>query len=258
MPEYRIVSPFRPFKPESKEHFLLGKFDWYMALAMLAASAKYCGGAEVVVLTDHKTAISNLPTFRYSPRCNRLMPWILDVTLSYLESDDFDRDTWFISPDMMVMKPLGGTIPNGVDLMLLTHTEPLPIINHTQFWRHSAKKNLIKFYRQCFKRALELDEEQLCWGADTEPLVHYLSPVPLAGGAVHQHGLNISFVPRRDVTFRVNERLLRKDIIDWRTASASIAEFTYGRKRLMRDYFQRAFAREIAFAGQIEGYYEKY
>lgn len=253
MSEFRIVSPFRPFKPESEEHINLGPFDWLRAMNMLKISAQYCAHTEVVVLTDEKSHIG-LPAFRYKPRCNRLMPWILDVSLAYLESEEFDRDTWFISPDMMVMKELDNIVPAHADLMLLSHNEHLPIINHTQFWRHKAKKKLIKFFRQCYERSLKLSEDHLRWGADTEPFINFLDPVPLDGGSKKYQGLNIHFLPRASIALRVNERVLNKGSGHWQSFPVPIAEFTYGRKKHMDCFFERSFYKEMLFARQARAF----
>ena len=245
----RVVSPYRPFKPESESHIELGAFDWLGALAMLRASASYCGKAEVIALTDEKTKMKS-PAFRYVPRCHRLMTWILDVSLAYIESDDFDRDTWFISPDMLLLKPLP-RMPAAVDLMVLAHNEHLPIINHTQFWSYKAKDKLSDFFRMCLKRAEGLCEDQLRWGADTEPFINYLSPVPMDGGVEERCGLQVSFRPRREITFRVGPGALRK-FTDWRDAPAPIAEFTYRRKANMAEYFKEIFSKDADFINRVE------
>jgi hypothetical protein len=81
----RVVTPFRPFEPESREHLELGPFDWIGAIGMLRASVERSCHCETVAVTDVDTTLPG-PTFQYATTHRRLMLWILDVSLRYLES----------------------------------------------------------------------------------------------------------------------------------------------------------------------------
>ena len=53
----RVVSPYRPFVPESGSHQALGPFDWVGALGMLRTSVRVACGCETYALTDVDTTL---------------------------------------------------------------------------------------------------------------------------------------------------------------------------------------------------------
>jgi hypothetical protein len=71
----RVVSPYRPFVPESQAHQLLGEFDWVAALRMLRVSVTKAMGCDTVAITDVDTDLPG-PTFHYETKERRLMLWI--------------------------------------------------------------------------------------------------------------------------------------------------------------------------------------
>lgn len=174
----RVVSAYRPFPPESAAHRRLGPFDWPAAIRTLRASVARSCGCETVAITDRDTALDG-PTLQYATTERRLMLWILDVSLAYLASDDFDRDTIFVSPDSLVLQDLRPYF--GADATVLIRSadryQRRPILNAVQWWRVAAKDALVAFYRQALDLALTLPEGLVVWGADSEPLRQLLDPI---------------------------------------------------------------------------------
>jgi hypothetical protein len=60
----KIVSPFRPFPPESSAHRKLGPFDWVGALQMLGTSARASCDCATFALTDVDTDLP-VPAYQY-------------------------------------------------------------------------------------------------------------------------------------------------------------------------------------------------
>lgn len=178
----RIVTAYRPFRPESDVHQALGGgFDWVAALKMLSASARQASDLRVWALTDETTELP-IPAFRYRSSETRLMLWILDVWIAYLDSPDFNDDTILLSPDMLVIDDLRRHV-QPADLGILVRTSekftdsPMPILNGVQFWRCAAKAKLAAFYRAVYARAATLPETLIRWGADTQATVELLAPI---------------------------------------------------------------------------------
>lgn len=190
----RIVTAYRPFRPESDVHQALGGgFNWIAALEMLSASALRASDLRVWALTDETTALP-IPAFRYRSNETRLMLWILDVWIAYLESADFDEDTVLLSPDMLVLDDLRRHV-QPADLGILVRTgekfagSTMPILNGVQFWRRAAKDRLAAFYRAVSARAAALPERFIRWGADTQATVELLEPIHV--GYSYRLGLKV-------------------------------------------------------------------
>lgn len=218
----KVVSPYRPFAPESPAHLRLGPFDWIGALEMLRVSVRRTCACETFAITDVDTALS-VPNYQYVTTERRLMLWILDVSLRYLQSDDFDQDTVLVSPDTLIRGDLGRWF-TGSDLGVLTRQTPKfvhkPILNGVQWWAHHGKARLIAFYTDALDLAKTLPEALLRWGADTEPFVRLLEPIQF--GAVYRKDLRVQFID--------SSRLRPQVIVD----------FKGQRKREMAAYFERA------------------
>ncbi|MGE0362802.1 MAG: hypothetical protein AB7R67_18965 [Vicinamibacterales bacterium] len=237
----RIVTPYRPFAPESQSHLRLGDFDWHDALWTLAESAKRASGANVVQITDVDTPAGPIASLRYATTHRRLMLWILDISLAYLQSDDFDRDTVMLSPDALVFGDL--TPGFRADLGVIVRTTPKfqasgrPLLNGAQWWRVAAKARLVAFYREVLALAETLPDDRKTWGADTDPLVALLTPV--TAGLSERAGLAVYGHP--EGTLFSSLRQSDADAIDAgrqpAPPAAPIVDFKYLRKRHLRRYF---------------------
>lgn len=233
-----VVSPYRPFPAESREHQALGSFDWVDALRMLAASVELSCGCATHALTDEDTDLG-VPAFAFATHERRLMLWILEVSLRYLESARFTEDTVFVSPDTLVFGDLAPYFAG--DLTVVVRPEPKyearPIINSVQWWPKAAQARLVRFYTQALAIAQTLPESMLAWGADSEPLRQLLSP--LVVGRSHRAGLDARLVPMNEVMISLPRATM--DVLDAGLAPAPptvpILDFRFTRKRYLRRYF---------------------
>jgi len=232
--DLRVVSPYRAQQPESGAHQRLGPFDWVQALQMLRASVARACQCETVALTDLTTDVGTGPSLRYATHEPRLMLWILDVSVRYLESVDFDRDTILISPDTLVGRDLRPYF--GGDLSLLVRT-PLkyrrkPLLNAVQWWPVASKARLCAFYAEALARARTLPANLLRWGADSEAIAQLIAPVgrgfqPRAGLCVRMLEASTVMLPSY-----LHVASLR--------APAPIVDFKGLQKQEMAAYFRRA------------------
>lgn len=227
-----IVSPYRPFPSESSSHRKLGRFDWVGALRMLDASAARFG-YPVSVITDIDSPMP-MSSLSYQTHERRLMLWILEVSLAYLDSDDFTQDTVMMSPDTLILKPLEEFFAG--DLTVLSRPSAKhasrphhPIINAVQWWPVRSKDRLIGFYRQVLNLAKTLPENVIEWGADTAALVQLLSPMTI--GLCERAGLQVSMLDA--------SRILTGSGTN---GSASIAHFKYLAKARMETVFTQLVA----------------
>lgn len=247
----RVVSAFRPFAPESIAHLRLGAFDWPAALQMSqqCVEAVY-GRGNWFAITDRDTELP-VPALRYHTTHRRLMLWIVEVCLRYLESDDFDQDTLMLSPDVLLFHDVSKFF--RADLGVVVRLNPKyqaagrPILNSCQMWGHAGKARLVAFYRRALAIAEGLCEDSIRWGADTEPLVEMLSPVTKEG--MHQRsGLSVSFIDEH----RVMEPLTRVEMVQLasgdfqRTSPLAMTDFKYGRKHSMSAYFDATIGKRVA------------
>lgn len=245
----KIVTPFRPFEPESIEHLRLGPFDWIGAIQMLRVSAaKFCQ-CETFVITDADHDVDG-PAHYFETTERRLMLWILDVSLRYLDSEHFDQDTVMVSPDILVFGDLRPYFVSDLGLVVRTSEKfkgtDRTVLNGVQWWRHASKKRLVSFFRRAMAIARDLPEARIVWGADTDPLIHLTAP--LIGG---------QRVTRSGLTFFGHERLMESlsssamNAIDrgasLQMPSFPLLDFKYHRKRYMRQVFN-ALVRSAAAA----------
>lgn len=242
----KIVSPFRPFPPESDAHRRLGAFDWLTALSMLRDSARTTCGCDTFAITDVDTDLP-VPSHRYETTHRRLMLWILEVSALYLESDDFDQDTVMLSPDVLVFGDLRRWF--SADLGVVVRLEPKfeirPILNCAQWWRHDAKSSLARFYRDALAIAETLPDGDIVWGADTIPLTQLLAP--LSERVVYRHGLSVRCIPHTDVLFQVTSAVVTAmDRCQYPIPDRPIVDFKYLAKRRMRNFFEASFSRRVA------------
>jgi len=229
----KIVSPFRPFAPEKSSHRLMEGFDWEYALRMLDYSARTATGVGIHVLTDRGFTTS-LPTYRYRTESTRLMLWILEVTLLFLTSADFDEDTVFVSPDMLILRPLDVWF-GDYDLGLLYRDQKpfsiRPILNGVQFFRPRHKERLVEFYGYVLRLARTMPEKYIHWGADTKPFVWLLEPCQL--GPVQRWGITTEFLPAGRILRFLGKNWEYKDV----SKRPFVMDFKSIRKSLMERYF---------------------
>lgn len=240
----RIVSPYRPFAPESDEHQMLGAFDWVGALQMLGVSAERTCGLKTVALTDVDTDLP-VPSFQYVTRHRRLMLWILDVTLRYLDSDDFDQDTILVSPDSLICGDVGYWFAPKADLSLLVRNVKFqevdrPILNSVQWFRVASRRKLVTFYQRALAIAETLPDATIRWGADSEPLRQLLEP--LAHGIQKRSGMIIDCIPAPWVLESVSQsRLVQVAEGTWVPPTRAVLDFKATRKHAMATCFDLAF-----------------
>jgi hypothetical protein len=170
------------------------------------------------------------------------MPWIIEVALRYLESDAFDQDTVFISPDTLALKDLRfGFV---ADLGVIVRTKEKfaarkPILNSVQWWAHAAKDRLAVFYRQALAIVETLEEGDLRWGGDTVPLVQLLEPVTV--GLSERSGLSVHGWVRASTLATISSAdMYRMD--EGRAPMPTLCplvDFKYLRKHYMPKYFDR-------------------
>lgn len=248
----RVVAPFRPFPPESDLHKATMDFDWIDAIRMLQASVEHaCPTARFHVITDVDTALP-LPCLHYATTHRRLMLWYLEVSLRYLESADFDRDTISLDSDQLVYADLAQFVTPSADLVVCIrpdekHTNRpagMPILNGVQVWSHRRKAALIAFYRQALAVAEGLPEDRLVWGADTDALRLLLEPLAL--GLHRRHGLTVHMVDA-DTVIEPFSTVLKRWMDDgaafW--PSRAVVDFRWKRKLFMRPMFEHTLAGRI-------------
>lgn len=240
---WQVVSPYRPFPAESDEHLVLGPFNWEEALGMLRASVQRSCRVKTFAITDVDTTLA-VPSFQFETTERRLMLWILEVSLRYLESPQFDKDTVMISPDILVLGDLSPWFRG--DLGVLVRPEEKhqlsgrAILNQVQWWRVGAKKRLVTFYRRALALAQAMPEDVIRWGADTAPLQQLLAPLEI--GLVTRDGLAVDMihasVPMESLS-GVNINRLDQGL--GLLLSRPVLDFRYTRKWHMRRVFDAIF-----------------
>jgi hypothetical protein len=242
----KVVTPYRPFAPESASHRKLGPFDWTGACEMLRASVTLACQCDTAILTDADTAVPGL-AYRYPLRESRLMLWLLDVWLQYLESDAFEVDTVMISPDTLVYADLRPYFRAdlGVIVRVAQKYRDKPLLNGVQFWRHAAKDRLVALYRQALWISKTLPEDTICWGADTEAIHRVIAP--LQPGLFERAGLTIDGIPRWTFLGEANhgdqDRIARG--LPPKTPPLPVMDFKARRKLYMADYFDATIGQTV-------------
>jgi len=231
----RIVSPYRPVPAVRSSQ---DGFDWIGALRMLRASAARSTGCEVVALTDVDTDLP-VPAFQFATREARLMLWILEVSLAYLQSAHFDQDTVLLSPDTLVLGDLQRYFAGDLTIVVrpLPKYAARPVLNAAQWWPVHAKAKLIAFYQQALAIAATLSPTVIKWGADCEALRQLIAPIGL--GLHRRAGLLVSMRDAATMLRCVNSAALvalEQQPTRFRFP-APIADFKYRSKRYMPPFF---------------------
>lgn len=243
MTEMRVVTPYKPFKPESREHLELGPFDWVGAIEMLRASVERSCHCDTVAITDQTTALPG-PTFQYYTRETRLMFWILEVSLCYLAGPHFDRDTVLVSPDSLVFCDLRQWFAGDIGIVVRPHHPARPILNGVQWWPLQSRDALIRLYTKALEIAKRLPEDQQVWGADSEPFRKLLKPLH-PGCGPRKSGIVANLVDSRHVmvplTSEMIQALEQGQQVD---PPQAVIDFRYLRKKHMRAYFDATVGRQ--------------
>lgn len=243
----KIVSPYRPFAAESLSHQRIGPFDWIGALRMLAVSAHRSCHCETFAITDVDSDLG-VPVYQFVTAHRRLMPWILEVSLRYLESDAFDQDTVMVSPDILVFGDLRRYFMADLGLVVRLGEKytKRPLLNSIQWWAHAAKPRLVTLYREALRIAETLPDSLLTWGGDTVPLVMLLEPFKL--GRFLRGDLSVWGSEHTTVTGAVTiadiARMDRGLPPIWPTMPAM--DFKYRRKLYMRQYFDATLGAKVS------------
>lgn len=235
----QVVSPYRPFPPESIEHQNVGPFDWEAALRMLRASVTRACDCETHAITDVDTTLG-VPTWRFRTHERRLMLWILEVSLKFLQSRHFDRDTVMISPDILIYHDLAPQF-TGADLgIVIRDSEKFavrPMLNGVQWWARAGRSRLITFYQHALAVARALPEDRIVWGADTDPFLSLLGP--MTPGRHQRDGLSVEMWSAaglmESLTSRSAMRLKAGLLI--KPPQMPIVDFKYRRKHAMAAVF---------------------
>lgn len=215
----RVVSAYRQMVPESGHHRRLGAFDWPAALAMMAASVTRSCDCETIALSDTTTDVGALPALRYTTAEPRLMLWILEVSLAYVSSNDFDRDTVFVSPDTIVRGDLRPYFRGDVTILVRSAPKYLkkPILNAAQWWPVASRARLIHFYTEVLRVARELPDNIIQWGADSESIRRVIEPIQL--GIHDRVGVRVHQCEARTVMYSIQPDMVER----LETGRASVA-----------------------------------
>jgi hypothetical protein len=233
--DLRIVTPYRPFEPESVEHRALGPFDWVGAIEMLRISVARSCHCETVTITDRDADVPGL-RFQYETRSRRLMLWILEVSLCYLASPQFDRNTIMLSPDQLVFGDLNVWFAGDFGITVRPYHRERPILNAVQWWPLAGRDKLIALYEQVFALAKTLPEELIVWGADSEPFRQLLAPI-VPGRSIRQ-GMDVNLIDSRAILHPCSRDVM--DALDQGlpvVARKPMVDFRYTRKLYMRKFF---------------------
>ena len=235
----KVISPFHKIVPYKEHHVeLVGRFDWLDALRMLRKSAQMRSSCDTFVITDD--ADFPLPHYRYRTEETYLMLWVLEVCLRYMESEDFDQDTVFVSPDSLVMGNLD--IFGGFDIAVSARPSKLSnrLMNGLQWWPLASRDKLLAMQRRALDIARGLPENDKLWGADTIPLLELLGPIE---EGLHQNGELVVRVFPHPTLQTVNAVTMRKLEAGRRINphNSLVHDFKYWNKVYMVPYFQKVF-----------------
>ncbi len=214
---------------------------------MLGESVRQSCHCETVALTDTETVLPVL-SFQYETKQPRLMLWILEVILSYLDSPKFDQDTVMVSPDTLVYKDLSPYFAGDITILVRTapHYAERPILNAVQWWRVKSKRKLVRLYTDALAMAQTLPDDMIRWGADTETIVWLLGPI--AHGVQSRHGIKVSMIESRlvmqSLAGAVCAQLDAGEPVSWPVRP--IVDFKYLRKRYLQRYYDATLGAEVS------------
>ncbi len=233
----RVVSPYRPFAPESQSHKLMRDFDWVGALRMLAISVDRSNHCETLAITDVDTQLQ-VPALQFVTTERRLMLWMLEIALRYLESPAFDCDTIWVCPDTLIFGDLSPYFRGDLGLIVRSAEKYRlrPVLNSVQWWRVDAKDRLVRFFQDALAMGKTLDKHALQWGADTIPLVQLVAPIEI--GLVERHGLTVNLIEMAGVMHTISKLALHRLKQGLSLPQIPICDFKYRKKVYLAEVFQ--------------------
>lgn len=241
----RVVTPFRPFAPESREHLALGPFDWPGAIAMLRESVRRSNQCETVTITDAETTVPG-PMFQYATRESRLMLWILEVSLCYLAGPHFDRDTVMISPDSLVFCDLRPWFAGDIGMVVRPDHRERPLLNGLQWWPLEGRDKLVHLHERALAMAKQLPDDVQTWGADTVPFLKLLKPL-YAGCGPRKSGIVANLVESRHVLHPLTSQTIAALETGGQVdPPPAVVDFRFLRKQHMRAYYDATIGRVAA------------
>ncbi len=235
----RVVSPYRPFVPESQSHKLLRGFDWVDALRMLAVSVDRSNHCETLAITDVDTTLP-VPALQFVTTERRLMLWMLEIALRYVESPQFDCDTVMVCPDTLIFGDLSPYFRGDLGLIVRSAEKYRlrPVLNSVQWWRVDAKDRLVPFFQEALAIAKTLDSHAIQWGADTIPLTQLVAPIEV--GLVERHGVTVNLIEMAGVMHSLSSLAVSRVTqgLGLPNPQIPICDFRYFRKVHMAAVFQ--------------------
>lgn len=245
MSALRVVTPFRPFEPESAEHLALGQFDWVGAIEMLRESVRRSNRCETVAITDADTALPG-PTFQYTTRERRLMFWILEVSLCYLAGPHFDRDTVFVSPDSLVFCDLKRWFAGDIGMVIRPEHDARPILNGLQWWPFASRTRLVQLFTDALAAAKQMPEDVQVWGADSEPFRKLLKPL-YAGCGPRKFHIVANLIDSRHILHPLTSQAIAAlEAGQQVDPPDAVVDFRFLRKQHMRAYYDATIGRTVA------------
>ncbi len=241
----RVVSPYRPFAPESQSHKLLRGFDWIEALRMLAISVARSNHCETLAITDVDTTLP-VPALQFVTHERRLMLWMLEIALRYLESPSFDCDTVMVCPDTLIYGDLSPYFRGDLGLIVRSAEKytKRPVLNSVQFWSLAAKDRLVAFFQDALAIAKALDPSAIKWGADTIPLVQLVAPIEV--GLHARHGLLVNQIEMAGVMHTISKLAVHRLGQGLSLPAIPICDFKYKKKVYMASVFQATLGSRVS------------
>jgi hypothetical protein len=204
---------------------------------MLRVSVDRSCHCDTVTITDVDTDVPG-QSFRFRTTERRLMFWILEVSLRYLESDYFNEDTVLVSPDSLVFCDLRQWFAGEIGMVVRPQHPMRPILNALQWWPVASKATLVELYRKALAHAHTLPEDIQVWGADSKPFEKLLKPL-YPGCGPRKFGIVANLIDSRQVMTPLTSGMIAAleagEPID---PPSMVLDFRFLRKKFMRAYFE--------------------
>jgi hypothetical protein len=204
-----------------------GGDDRYLELIKLAfASAKRLGYNTVLIGDIVVDGVSVKPLI---DKDEHLMNWILKAQLFYIESDLFNQDSVFFSPDALIAQPLDKIFKDNFDVALTNRSNRRwPINNGVIFMRPENKAKIAEYWREAIKICAEYPIDIQKWYGDQQSLGDLVSK-NYAG----EIGLNLKLYPCGKFNCSPRAGYFDASLLD----QAKIVHLKGKRKDLMEKYW---------------------
>lgn len=161
----------------------------YLELIEMAfQSAKRLGYKTVLVGNIHAGDINFRPPIDED---DYLMNWILKAQLSYIESDLFDTDSVFFSPDALITQPLEKVFKQKFDVALTNRSNRRwPINNGVIFMKPENKRRIAQYWNEAIKICAGYPIDIQKWYGDQQSLGDLV-----AKNYAGEIGLNLALYP---------------------------------------------------------------